>query len=174
MNDVKAGRWPVKAPQDLVAGLFLIALALLALWAGSDLNAGTMRTMGPGMLPKAVATLIALVGAVLVVGSLIWEGPPLDPVYYRGPFFIVLGIIAFGLTVRGFSIPLPGGASIPTPALGILGAGPLAIMIAGFASPETRFKELMIFAAGMTLFCWFLFKWALGLPIPLMPMIFGY
>lgn len=86
----------------------------------------------------------------------------------------MLGIIAFGLTVRGFSIPLPGGASIPTPALGILGAGPLAIMIAGFASPETRFKELMIFAAGMTLFCWFLFKWALGLPIPLMPMIFGY
>lgn len=71
MNDVKAGRWPVKAPQDLVAGLFLIALALLALWAGSDLNAGTMRTMGPGMLPKAVATLIALVGAILVVGSLI-------------------------------------------------------------------------------------------------------
>lgn len=174
MNDVNAGRGPVKAPQDLVAGLFLIALALLALWAGSDLNAGTMRTMGPGMLPRAVAILIALVGAVLVIGSFVWDGPPLDPLHYRGPFFIILGIVAFGLTVRGFRIPLPGGVGIPTPALGILGAGPLAILIGGLASPETRYRELIIFAITMTVFCWLLFKWALGLPIPLMPLIFGY
>lgn len=174
MEKLNTPRGSVKAPQDLLAGLFLIGLALLALWAGSDLNAGTMRTMGPGMLPRAVAVLIIIVGGILAVGSFIWEGPPLDPVHYRGPFFIVLGIIAFGLTVRGFRIPLPGGASIPTPALGILGAGPLAILIGGLASPETRFRELVIFAAVMTLFCWFLFKWALGLPIPLMPIIFGY
>lgn len=174
MDNVKAAGGLVKAPQDLVSGLFLMALALLALWAGSDLNAGTMRAMGPGMLPRAVAVLIALVGVVLVIGAFIWEGPPLDPLYFRGPFFVVLGIIAFGLTVRGFRIPLPGGAGLTTPALGILGAGPLSIMVAGFASPETRFRELIIFALAMTLFCWFLFKWALGLPIPLMPIIFGY
>ena len=164
----------VKAPQDMVAGLFLIGLALLAFWAGSDLNAGTMRTMGPGMVPRAVATLIMIVGIALLVGSFIWHGPPLDPVRFRGPIFIVLGIVAFGLTVRGFRIPLPGGMGIPTPALGILGAGPLAILIGGLASNETRYKELIIFTIVMTAFCWALFKVALGLPIPLMPIIFGY
>ncbi|MGL4810192.1 MAG: tripartite tricarboxylate transporter TctB family protein [Beijerinckiaceae bacterium] len=170
MQESHTRRGPVRAPQDLVAGLFLIALASLALWAGWDLNAGTMRTMGPGMVPRIVIVLIGACGLALTIGAFIWEGPAWDPIRYRGPFFIALGIIAFGLTVRG--IRLPGGLS--TPALGILGAGPLSILIGGFASAETRFKELVIFAVAMTAFCWFLFKWALGLPIPLMPLIFGY
>lgn len=187
MNDESEPSGPVKAPQDLAAGLFLIALALFALWLGSSLNPGTLRQMGPGMLPRAVSVLIALTGAGLIASSFISHGPKIGFIAIRGPLFITLGILAFGLTIRGFQIPLPGGASIPTPALGLLGAGPLAIMISGFASAETKWKELAIFAVCMTTFCLLLFKgislpngaggwttYGLNLPIPLAPWLLGY
>ena len=163
----------VRAPQNLAAGLFLVALGLFALWAGRNLNAGTLASMGPGMVPRAVAVMIIIVGAIVAVGAFIWHGPSLDTVSIRGPLFITLGILAFGLTIRGFRIPLPGGAGLQTPALGLIGAGPLAIMIAGFASAETRWRELVIFTIVMTVFCWLLFKVALNLPIPLMPLLLG-
>jgi hypothetical protein len=171
MTDDFDRRGPVKAPQDLAAGLFLIALALFALWLGWRLNPGTMRAMGPGMVPRIVAVMMALIGFALVAGAFLRRGPPIDALSLRGPLFISLAIVAFGLTVRGF--PLPGGVG-RTPALGLLGAGPLAIMISGFASPETRWPELALFAAVMTTFCWLLFSKGLGLPIPLLPVLLGY
>lgn len=192
----------LKAPQDLAAGLFLIALAFFALWLGSSLNPGTLRQMGPGMLPRAVAVLIALTGFGLIAMSFISDGPKIGFVAIRGPLFITLGILCFGLTIRGFQIPLPCsigvqpyfalplpwcGVTIPTPALGLLGAGPLAILISGFASKETKWKELVIFAVCMTTFCLLLFKgislpnsaggwttYGLNLPIPLAPWLLGY
>ncbi|MBN9060966.1 MAG: hypothetical protein BGP06_16990 [Rhizobiales bacterium 65-9] len=176
----------VKAPQDMAAGVFLLALALFALWLGSSLNPGTMRSMGPGMLPRIVSVMMGATGIILVIGSLIWRGPPIDTIAFRGPFFITLGILVFGLTIRGFQIPLPGGGALSTPALGLLGAGPLAILVAGLASPETRWKDLAIFAICMTAFCLALFKgvaiptssgwttYGLNLPIPLAPWLLGY
>ncbi len=171
MQEQSETRGGVKAPQDLAAGIFLIALALLALWLAASLNAGTLRAMGPGMVPRAVAVLVGVCGVALVIGSFVWEGPPIGHIPWRGPFFIALGIVAFGLTVRGFRLPFGG---LSTPALGLVGAGPLAILIAGFASPETRWSELAIFTAAMTGFCYLLFKVALNLPIPLAPFLLGY
>jgi hypothetical protein len=58
--------------------------------------------------------------------------------------------------------------------LGLVVAGPLAIVIGAFASDEVRWKETLLFGAVMTLFCIGLFKFALGLPIPLAPWLLGY
>lgn len=190
MSDIHEGGragGPVKAPQDLAAGLFLIALALFAFWMTSNLNPGTLRLMGPGMLPRGVAGLIALTGVVLVIGAFLWEGPPIEALKLRGPFFIALGILGFGLTIRGFDIAVPfTGLSVHAPALGMLGAGPLAILISGFASHETKWGQLILFAIGMTIFCLALFKgvsiptaggwttYGLNLPIPLAPFLLGY
>jgi len=57
---------------------------------------------------------------------------------------------------------------------GLVVAGPLAIVIGAFASDEVRWKETLLFGAAMTLFCIGLFKFALGLPIPLAPWLLGY
>ena len=80
MDEQSGGGGFVKAPQDMAAGLFLIALALFALWLGSNLNPGTMRAMGPGMLPRAVSVLIAVTGLALVIGSFLWHGPPIGKI----------------------------------------------------------------------------------------------
>jgi putative tricarboxylic transport membrane protein len=67
--------------------------------------------------------------------------------------------VAFGLTVRP---------------LGLVVAGPVAIVIAAFASDEVRWMEAIVLGAVMTAVCVGLFKFALGLPIPLAPWLIGY
>jgi len=71
----------------------------------------------------------------------------------RGPFFVVAGILAFAITIRMF---------------GLVIAGPLAMVIGGFGTPEVREKEILIFAAVMTAFCVALFRYFLNLPIPIL------
>ncbi len=77
----------------------------------------------------------------------------------RVPFLSLGAMVAFGLTVRP---------------LGLVVAGPLAIVIAALASDEVRWVETIVVGLLMTAFCIGLFKFALGLPIPLAPWLIGY
>jgi hypothetical protein len=146
-------RGPIRAPQDFAAGLGLVALALFALWAGADLEQGTLGAMGPGMLPRGVAVLIGLVGVALAVTAWLQEGEGLEGWSLRGPFFVCLGVLAFALTIR---------------LVGLVVAGPLVALISGAASPETRLREIVVFAVAITAFCVGLFKYVLNLPIPVL------
>jgi hypothetical protein len=208
---------PIRAPQNFFAGLALIAIAAFAIWATSDLSQGTLRAMGPAMLPRWLAIGVGACGLALAILSLFSSGDPLrlsdyaavvtfaivlsiaailarvvNAVFYggtqgsnaffytvivlfygtillmfittlrssgwletrglRGPFFIVAGILSFAITIRLF---------------GLVVAGPLAMVIGGYATPEVREKEIIIFAAIMTAFCVGLFRYVLNLPIPI-------
>lgn len=208
----------IRAPQNFFAGLALIAIAAFAIWATSDLSQGTLRAMGPAMLPRWLAFGVGACGVALAVLALLSAGDPLrvsdysavvtfaillsiaaiaariiNSAFYggtqgsnvffytvivlfygtillmfittfrssgwletrglRGPFFIVAGILSFAITIRLF---------------GLMVAGPLAMIIGGYATPEVREKEIIIFAAIMTAFCIGLFRYFLGLPIPIL------
>jgi hypothetical protein len=209
---------PVRAPQDFFAGLALMAVAAFAIWATSDLSQGTLRAMGPAMLPRWLAIMVGACGLGLAILSLFSDGDPLrlsdysalvtfavvlsiaaiaarviNATYYggsqganvffytviilfygtiflmfittlrrsnwletrglRGPFFIVAGILSFAITIRLF---------------GLVIAGPLAMIIGGYATHEVRETEIIIFAAIMTAFCVGLFRYVLNLPIPIL------
>jgi hypothetical protein len=143
----------IRGPQNFVAGLALIALALFALWAVSGLSQGTLRAMGPAMLPRWLAIGVGLCGVALTVFGIIRDGEPLEKWTFRGPIFVALGIVCFALTIRLF---------------GLMVAGPLALIIGGFASNETRPKELLLFAVLMTAFCIGLFRYLLNQPMPIL------
>jgi putative tricarboxylic transport membrane protein len=145
--------------QDFVAGLAVIAVALFAFWQAAELPIGTLGGMGPGMLPKSLAVLFGLLGALLVLDSFLETSLPLEPWSIRGPVLVAVAIVAFGLTVRP---------------LGLVVAGPVAIVIAAFASNEVRWVETIVVGVLMTALCVGLFKFALGLPIPLAPWLIGY
>jgi putative tricarboxylic transport membrane protein len=145
--------------QDFVGGLVVIAVALFAFWQAADLPIGTLGGMGPGMLPKSLAVLFGLLGALLVLDSVLEAGPSLERWSIRGPVFVALAIVAFGLTVRP---------------LGLVVAGPVAIVIAALASEEVRWVETIVVGVLMTAVCVGLFKFALGLPIPLASWLIGY
>ena len=146
--------------QDVVGGLVLIGVGAFAYWQSGNLPVGTLGGMGPGMLPKALSVLLAALGVLLAVaGARDPAAPPLERWTFRGPVFVLGAVVAFGMAVRP---------------LGLLVAGPLAIAIAALASNETRWAETALFALVVTAFCIGLFKFALGLPIPLAPWLIGY
>lgn len=144
---------PIRDPQSLVAGLALAVLALVALWGLGNLPQGTLRAMGPAMLPRWLSIAIGLLGLGLVAASFLAPGHRLERWSVRGPLFVLAGIFAFALTIRVF---------------GLVVAGPLAMIIGGFATPEVRWKEIVVFAAVMTALCVGLFRYALNLPIPIL------
>lgn len=159
-------RGAVRAQQSLAGGLFLIALAALALWLTQDLDQGTLNAMGPAMLPRWLAFAVGLSGLALIVFAFIKDGEPLERWTLRGPLFIITAILAFALTIRGYAF---GAFSIP--GLGLMIAGPLAIIVGGFATPEARLRDLVILALSLTPFCMVMFgdSALLNLPIPMFP-----
>jgi putative tricarboxylic transport membrane protein len=157
-------RGPIRAPQSLLGGLLLLALAALALWLTRDLDQGTLRSMGPAMLPRWLAIGVGACGLALVVAAFLKDGDPLERWSLRGPALVMLAVIAFAITIRPFAF-----GSFQTPGLGLVVAGPLAILIGGHASDEVRLRDLVILALTLTPFCMVLFGDLLNLPIPIFP-----
>ena len=150
---------PLLLRQDFLGGVLVIAVAIFAFWQGADLPIGTFGGMGPGMLPKGLAVLLGLLGALLVLDAVLEGGSRLDRWSIRGPLFVLGALVVFGLTIRP---------------LGLVVAGPLAIVVSAFASDEVRWGETLLVGLLVTAFCIGLFKFALGLPIPLAPWLIGY
>jgi putative tricarboxylic transport membrane protein len=131
----------------------MLALAGIALWALGNLSTGTLRSMGPAMMPKGLAYLLGFVGLILVGIGILRSGDPIERFSVRGPFFVLAGILAFAFTIR---------------TVGLAVAGPLCLIIGGLATPDSRLRELVIFAAIMTALCIGLFRYVLGLPMPIL------
>jgi hypothetical protein len=120
--------------------------------------------MGPAMLPRWLAIGVGLAGLALLVFAFLKDGDALERWSLRGPVFVIGGILAFAVTIRGYAF-----GSLVIPGLGLLVSGPLAIIIGGFATPEVRLRDLVILALSLTPFCMVLFGDALNLPIPVFP-----
>ena len=150
---------PVLLRQDFIGGLVVIAVAVFAFWQGANLPIGTLGGMGPGMLPRGLSVLLGVLGALLCLDAVLEGSTRIERWSLRGPLFVLGSVVAFGAAVRP---------------LGLLIAGPLAIIVGGFASNEVRWGETLVFGAIVTTFCVGLFKFALGLPIPLAPWLLGY
>jgi putative tricarboxylic transport membrane protein len=146
----------IRNPRDFFSGLVLVALALVALWAASDLPGHRGLAFGPGTAPRLFAGLLAAVGAVIALVGLFVEGPRVERYAIRGPLLITASILVFAATIK------PSGLVIATF---------VTILVAGTASAETRWRELFVWALALTGFCTLLFFYMLGLPLPLWPQI---
>ena len=76
-------KW-IRGPQDFVGGLAMVAIALFALWASSDLQGMHGFSFGAGTAPRMFAVLllglgiaITVVGLVAEVGSTVSAGTAL-------------------------------------------------------------------------------------------------
>jgi hypothetical protein len=131
--------------------------------------------IGSGLVPKSVAVLVGAFGVLLIVQGLIVEGDRLERWHLRGPVFVLGGVAVFALLIRGSDLTFGGVLGIPVlaslkiPGLGLIAAGPLAVIVSAFAEKSTRPFEIVIFAVVMTLLSGVLFKELLNLPIPFDP-----
>ncbi len=156
---------PIKSPHDLAGGLFLLGLAAIGFIGGFNLPFGRLDEIGSGFMPKAVATLVAAFGVLLVAQGLVLDGDRLERWHLRGPVFVLGAVLLFAATIRGATLSL-GGLTLAIPPLGLAIAGPLCVVFASLADKETRLVEIVPFAVAITAVSILLFKYLLRLPIP--------
>ena len=163
-------RFKVRGPRDFYGGLALIALAIIAIWLAGDLPGTHGFAFGPGTAPRLFAGLLAIVGALVALTGLLFDGPPIEKYAVRGPAWVLLAILAFAAMIRGISL---GNLGIPLtiPPLGLVPSTFAAFMISIFGSTEMRWIESLIAAVAMTAFCVALFVYLLQLPFQLWPWI---
>jgi putative tricarboxylic transport membrane protein len=148
------GVLPVHGPRDLYGGVALVMLATVALIASADLPGQRGFAFGPGTAPRLFSFVLAAIGAAVALGGVFAEGPPIEKYRIRGPFFVIIAILAFAAMIRP---------------LGLVPATFLAFMVSILGSTEMRWIESLIAAVGMTLFCVLLFVYLLNLPFQLWP-----
>lgn len=144
-----------------LGGFAIVAISLIALFNVRELDTGTLSEIGPALIPRALAVLLLILGlAIAASGYRSGEkGAALAAWSLRPVLAILGGIVLFGLMIR---------------TVGVVFAAPLALGVAGFATTETKWRELAVFVLVLTIFCATLFRIILGLPIPLAPMVIGY
>ncbi|WP_407147926.1 tripartite tricarboxylate transporter TctB family protein [Bradyrhizobium sp. ORS 86] len=146
-------KW-VRGPQDFVGGIALMALAVFALWASSDLQGMHGFSFGAGTAPRIFAVLLLLLGAGVALMGILKDGPAIAAYSWRGPLFVVLSILFFAMAIRP---------------LGLVVSAFSSFLIAALGSHETRWLEAIIVGACLTLGCALLFPYVLGLPMPMFP-----
>jgi putative tricarboxylic transport membrane protein len=161
-------QFKVRGPRDFWGGLALIGLAIVALWASSDLPGQHGFAFGPGTAPRMFAMLLAIVGALVALTGLFIDGPAIEKYAVRGPLLVLIGILSFAALIRGIDLHFIG-LPLAVPPLGLIPSTFLAFVISASGSRETRRVESLIAAAGMTLFCVIVFVYLLQLPFQLWP-----
>jgi putative tricarboxylic transport membrane protein len=119
---------------------------------------GRAGEMGPAYFPTILCVLLIGVGVVSLVRSFLRSGTPIGHLALRGMALVTLGIVLFGVLVRG---------------AGLVVALPVLVLVCSFASVKFRWKMTLLMAAGITVFCVFVFLKGLGIPLPVFGPWFG-
>lgn len=154
MSDSHHRGQSARSPQDIVGGLALIVIAVLALYLVKDLPASSRVGFASGTAPRLFAYALIALGAIVTITGWFKEGPAIDRMPLRGPVTILGSVLLFAFAIRD---------------LGLAVTGVPMVMLATAAAPGYRWKEAALFAIGITIFCALLFPFALGQPIPLWP-----
>lgn len=139
---------------DLLFGAFLVLVAAGTFAATWNLPIGTAAEMGPGYFPWAIALILLAFGLFFTVKGLTRSHAGIEPMQWRPITLIGIAVALFALVVEGLGLGL---ASLAT------------IIVAAWASRESRFFEVIVFALFMSAAAILLFIKVLALPVPLWP-----
>lgn len=144
----------IRAPKDFWAGAMFLAIAVVTLVTASGYSMGRGGRMGPGYFPTMLGWTLALLGAILVVRSLVVSGERLEPIRLRPLLTLVFCVILFAVTIQP---------------LGLVLALTLTTFIAAFATPDARWHEAAASSVALTALTSLIFVFALRLPLSLWP-----
>jgi putative tricarboxylic transport membrane protein len=148
----------VRNPKELWIGIIYVAIGSTALYLCQDLEMGRAGKMGPAYFPTILSVLLIGVGVVSLARSFIRTGTPVGKLALRGLALVTLGIVLFGVLARG---------------AGLAVALPVLVFVCSFASVKFRWSSTLLMAAGITVFCVFVFLKGLGIPLPVFGPWFG-
>jgi hypothetical protein len=139
--------------KDAAAGALFILLGLgFGLNAYLTLDLGTNVRMGPGYFPLLLSVALVVLGVAILARAFQTEDEPWGAIPWRGLFFVLLGPVAFGLTLD---------------ALGLVPALAIIAFISSFASERMTPLLAVVVTIGLVIFCVGVFSWGLGSPIRL-------
>ena len=144
----------IRHPKDFWAGVLFIVLGGAGFIIALDYAMGSAGRMGPGYFPRSLGLILTGLGVILVLRSFRLQGEKIAFPTMR-PLLIVLGsVLLFGLTVTR---------------VGLVIAVILIVLVASIASHEYRWKESIIAALCLAVFCVIAFRYGLNLQLPTWP-----
>lgn len=149
----------IRNPKDFWSGAIFITIGLAAIFIGRDYAMGSAGRMGPAYFPTILGGLLALIGAIAVVRSLVSPGEAIEAFTMKGIVLVITGTILFGVLVRGAGL-----------AISII----VLVMLSGLASIKFKVAPFLAVAIGMAVFCVLVFVVGLGLPMPMVGPWLGF
>jgi len=148
----------IKSPKDFWSAIMFLAFGLFfMIWSQMHYQMGTAVRMGPGYFPTVLGGLLAVLGLIVLAGSLAAEGPPVPQFHFRPLIFITVGTVLYGYLMK------PLGLILATAAL---------VYVCAFGGHEFKWKEVTILFVILAAFSWLVFVKGLTLPFPIWPAAF--
>ena len=144
----------IRSPRDFFAGVVFLLFGLCAVVVGRDYPMGTALRMGAGYFPVVLGALLVILGAAICLKSLAVAGDAIESIGLRPLLLILLAIGAFA-------------ASVDT--IGLVAATILVTGIGAAASPESRWREVIVLTIALLGLSVGVFAYGLGLPFRLLP-----
>ena len=155
----------IKSQKDFLSGLMFLVVGGVFAWGATHYSIGTGARMGPGYFPMMLGILLAILGAIILIGALVVETPDGDKVNKIAwkPLCYILGAnLVFGALLGG----LP---SLGIPSFGLIVAIFALIIIASKAGDEFHLKSVLILATGLSVGSYLAFIALLKLQMPVWP-----
>lgn len=160
----------IKSQQDWWAGLMFIGFGLFFVLfsvgtpefidriVGTRLIAGYQMgssvRMGPAYFPVVLGGLLAFLGLLVVLDSIVEEGPKVAKFHFRPLLFVAVSSLAFAYLLKP---------------LGLVLASVALVFISAYGGHEFKWKEVAIMSVVLIVFSVLVFVKALALPFPICP-----
>jgi hypothetical protein len=146
--------------QDFWSGAMFIALGLGFAWQATSYQMGTAARMGPGYFPFWLGIVLALLGAIVLMGSLMPKATEtnIDRFDWRVVFLVIGSVVLYGVVLKF---------------LGVYLSVFLLVVVSSLASHEFNWKVAVANGIFLVVFVYLAFIKGLGLIFPLWPSFIG-
>lgn len=146
--------------KNFATGLLYIAIGAAFAVASSGYRMGTASTMGPGFFPFCLGVLMAVIGAVVLLGALRTDGEPqrLAAWNMRALIAVLASVVLFAFALQW---------------LGLVIAAAGLIAVSSLASREMSWRLAAMSTVALTGFALIVFVYGLKLAIPVWPVFLG-
>lgn len=148
----------IRDPRNFWVGALFSAVGMATALIGRDYAMGTAGRMGPAYFPTILGYMLAIIGAVAIIRSLLKPGEAMEKFAFRQMALILGGVAGFGLVLRG---------------AGLVPAVILLVIISGLASNKFHLGRFALLGIGLAAFSTLVFIKGLGLPLAVLGPWFG-
>ena len=144
----------IRSPRDFCAGLIFLFFGAVAAFIARDYPMGSAVRMGSGYFPYLLGILLALLGVMICIKSLLIHGERIESTSLRALLLVLGAVGVFAGTIES---------------AGIVIATVLLVGIGAAASPESRPREVLVLIVFLLALSVGVFTYSLGLPFKVFP-----